>query len=141
MKHDPHLANDLVVQSLVAQNARLTAQIAKLTERIEALEKIRPKVIRPRQRKGLLVSRSLTPQESAKASPILQWAATKFGTTVLEICGARGSARTISARSFAAYELRRVGFSSVVVGLVLGGRHHTTALHLIARHKRRMGIE
>ncbi|TXH49735.1 MAG: hypothetical protein E6Q97_22080, partial [Desulfurellales bacterium] len=68
MKHDPHLANDLVVQSLVSQ-------IAKLTARVEALEAA---VRSPRAR---TVRRVASPADAAKATPILQLEAARHGTT------------------------------------------------------------
>ncbi len=130
MKHYPHLANDLVIQSLILKIERLTA-------RVEALES-QPRKAAVRTR---VVARSAKPAEAAKASPIIERAARLHGCTVAEICGPRGSKRAILARSEAAYECQRAGLSSVATGLVLGGRDHSTALHLIARHKERLGIE
>jgi len=128
VKHEPHLANELVVQSLVAK-------IEKLTARVEALEAA---VRSPRAR---TVRRVASPADAEKAKPILQREAARHGTTVVEICGSRGSFRAINARAAAAFALRESGMTSEVVGLVLGGRDHSTALNLIRRHKRRMGIE
>lgn len=130
MKHDPRLANDLVIQSLVLKIERLTA-------RVEALEaQPRKAIVRTR-----VVARSAPAADAAKAAPILDRAARMHGCTVAEICGPRGAKRAILARAEAAYECHRAGLSSTATGLVLGGRDHSTALHLISRHKERMGIE
>lgn len=127
MKHDPRLANDLVIQSLLLKIERLTA-------RVEALEaQPRKELVRTR-----LVRRCASSADAAKAAPILDRAARLHGCTVAEICGPRGTKRAILARSEAAYECQRAGLSSVAIGLVLGGRDHSTALHLISRHKERM---
>lgn len=128
MKHDPHLANDLVVQSLVAKIEKLTARVAALEAAVRS----------PRAR---TVRRVASPEDAAKATPILQLEAARHGTSVVEICCLGRSSRAINARAAAAFALRESGMTSEVVGLVLGGRDHSSAIKLIARHKRRMGIE
>lgn len=130
MKHDPRLADDLIIKSLEAKLAKMEARLARL----EAMPPRAP--VRTR-----VVARSASPSDAAKAAPILDRAARLHGCTVAEICGPRGSKRAILARSEAAYECQRAGLSSTITGLVLGGRDHSTALYLSGRHKARMGIE
>ena len=130
MKHDPHLANDLVVQSLIAQ-------IAKLTARVDALEaglKVRNRRVR---RRGA----SMTQKQAAILKPILESAARMNGCTVAEICGSRGSKRAILGRSEACFEAQRAGLSIAEIGRGIGDRGKWTVSHLIARHKARMGIK
>lgn len=127
MKHDPHLANDLVLQSLLSK-------IAKLEARVAALE------AGPGERRKRATSEPPSPIDALKAAPILDRAARMNGCTVAEICGTRGSKRAILARSEAAHECLKVGLSSAATGRVLGGRDHSTVLHLAARHKERLGL-
>ncbi len=127
MNHDPHLANDLVIQSLILKIERLTA-------RVEALES------GAKERRKRATTEPPSPLDAIKAAPILDRAARMHGCTVAEICGTRGSKRTILARSEAAHECLKAGLSSTATGRVLGGRDHTTVLHLAARHKERLGL-
>ena len=129
MKHDPLLANDLIIRSL-------EAKIAKLSERVSKLESRRAQ-----RRRQPRTCRAPDPNAAAIAQPILDRAARLHGCTVAEICGSRGGRRVILARAQAAYECWRAGLSSVQTGLVIGGRDHTTILNLHKRHKERLGIE
>jgi len=128
VKHDPHLANDLILRSLEAKIAKLEARVAAL-EAKRKNNRPRAKTARP------------SPSDAIKAAPILDRAARMNGCTVAEICGSRGTKRAILARAEAAFECRRVGLTSTATGLILGGRDHTTVLRLIARHKERLGME
>lgn len=130
MKHDPFLANDLVVQSLVAQ-------IAKLTARVDALEAKCKASNRRARRRG---AASMTEWQTAIMAPILESAARMNGCTVAEICGSRGSKRAILGRAEACYEGQRAGLSYSEIGRVIGDRSVDTVSHLIGRHKTRMGI-
>jgi len=127
MKHDPHLANDLIIRSLTSKVERMSAELAALKRTVGRMAKAK-KAAPP------------TPGEALKAAPILERAARVNGCTVSEICGSRGSKRAILARSEAAYECQQAGMSSVAIGRVLGGRDHSTVLHLIGRHKERLGL-
>lgn len=129
MKHEPILANDLIIRSLEAKIAKLAERVAKLESR------------RPQGRKQPRTSRAPDPKSAIVAQPILNRAAEVHGCTVAEICGSRGGRRVILARAEAAYECGRAGLSSVQTGLVIGGRDHTTILNLHKRHKERLGIE
>ncbi len=129
MKHDPHLANDLIIRSLEAQVARLTA-------RLDAVEAKLARVPRPRR-----TAPGVDRATADKAAPLLQVAAVLHGCTVAEIVGPRGPVRACKARAKAAYDCQRAGLSSTKIGRVLGGRDHSTVLHLIGRHKDRMGIK
>jgi chromosomal replication initiation ATPase DnaA len=128
MKHEPYLANDLIIRSLEAKVEKMAAEITALKRLVGKLAKVR-KATPP------------SPDEALKAAPILDRAARMHGCTVAEICGSRGSKRTILARAEAAHECQRAGISSVATGRVLGGRNHSTVLHLAARHRERLGIE
>lgn len=128
MKHDPHLANDLVIQSLLLK-------IDRLTVRVEALEKGH------KERRRRATSQAPSPAEAAKAQPLLDRAARLHGCTVPEICGSRGTKRAILARAEAAFDCLAAGLSSTATGRVLGGRDHSTVLHLASRHRDRLGIE
>jgi chromosomal replication initiation ATPase DnaA len=129
LKHDPLLANQLIIRSLEAKIAKLTERVAKLESR------------RPRGRRQPRTSRAPDPASARVARPILDRAAYLHGCTVAEICGSRGGRRVILARAEAAYECGQAGLSSVQTGLVIGGRDHTTILNLHRRHKERLGIE
>lgn len=131
MKHDPHLANDLVLQSLLSKIARLEARVQELEDRAEAKEH------RARRR----VKASVTPAQAAIIDPILDRAARMNGCRVAEITGSRGSKRACWARAEAAFDCHKAGLSSTVIGRALGDREHSTILTLIGRHKDRMGIK
>jgi chromosomal replication initiation ATPase DnaA len=128
MKHDPHLANSLIIRSLEAKIDKLEARILRLEGGYVRRRSARPQ-------------RGLTRTEAAFVAPILDRAAKMSGCTVAEICGARGSVRACRARFEAAHEMQRGGLSSVVIGIALGGRDHTSVLHMVKRHKERLGIE
>ena len=128
MKHDPRLANDLVVQSLILKIERLTARVAALEAGAKA-------------RKKRAAAKPPPPMEAIKAAPLIERAARMNGCTVAQICGARGSKRAVLARAEASYECQRAGLSSVSTGRILGGRDHSSVLRLIKRHKERLGIE
>lgn len=118
MRHDPHLANDLIIRSL-------QAKLAKLEARVRALEGQAR-----RRRQARASSKPPTPEEAEKAAPILDRAARMYGCTVEQICGARGPRRLILPRAQAAHDCLVAGLSSVATGRVLGGRDHTTILNL-----------
>jgi chromosomal replication initiation ATPase DnaA len=113
----------------------MAAKIDKLEARILRLEGgyVRRRSAKPQ--------RGLTRAEADIVAPILDRAAKLSGCTVAEICGARGSVRACRARFEAAHDLQRSGMSSVVIGIALGGRDHTSVLHMVKRHKERLGIE
>ena len=136
MKHEPFLANDLIYRSMLAKIEKREARVATLEANSTALKakKTRRKPQSPR-RSGT------TPEVAAIVAPIVDSAARLNGTTVAEIYGDRGSKRACLARAEAAYNCQRAGLSSPVIGRALGNRDHSTVLHLIGRHKDRMGIK
>lgn len=130
MKHDPYLANDLVMQSLISKIAKLTARVEALEAKGKSSNRI------TRRRRGV----SITQKQTAIMAPILESAAKMNGCTVAEICGSRGSRRAILGRAEACYEGQRAGLSHGEIGRVIGARCADTVSHLIGRHKTRMGI-
>lgn len=128
MNHTSHLANDLIIRSLLSK-------IEKLSDRVAKLEKQRQPSSRPSRHFSAM---PVPPDQAAAASKILDRAARINGTTIMQICGSRGNRRVCLARAEAAYECQRAGLSSPVIGRVLGNRDHSTILHLIGRHKVRL---
>jgi chromosomal replication initiation ATPase DnaA len=136
MKHDPMLANDLIIRSLLAKIEKLEARTGKLEAEVTTLRRSKTR------RKPQSARRSgTTPKVAAIVAPIVEQAAKLNGTTVAEIYGDRGSRRACLARAEACYECRRAGLSSPVIGRAIGNRDHSNVLRLIGRHKDRMGIK
>lgn len=133
MKHDPHLANDLIIKSLIAKIEKLDAKVAGLEAEFTALRRSKK---RPKPRRSIWI----TPGQVQTATPILEAAARINGTTVAEICGSRGDKRAILGRAEAAHDCHAAGLSPVSIGRILGNRNESSIRHLIARHKDRMGI-
>jgi chromosomal replication initiation ATPase DnaA len=73
------------------------------------------------------------------AELVISRTAAAHGLTVgiLKLAG-RGPARESRARADAMWELRELGLSYPAIGRLLGGRHHTTVMHLVALTARRM---
>lgn len=135
MKHDPHLANDLVIKSLVAK-------IDKLTARVEALEAERPK------RRPHLKARKAQPSREDKDAAafaamrrICLPIADAHHLDLSELRGREMAAPRITARSKAMRECRAAGISASAVGRYFDGRDHTTVLHLVRRLEERLGTE
>lgn len=70
---------------------------------------------------------------SCAAKPI----AAKYGISVSELSGPRGSPIAAAARQELMWVLHRRGLSSVRIGQLIG-RDHTTVLHGVRRHEERM---
>lgn len=65
---------------------------------------------------------------------ILRVACTLFGCTKAELCGERRSRLLVAARLYASVRMsRELGVSTTGIGKVLGGRDHTTILHLLKK--------
>lgn len=87
---------------------------------------------------GLATSEPITTPRAHLLTVISEIAASR-GVTYPEIVGDRGLKHISQARQEVMSELRDMGLTLVRIGLLLGGRDHTTVGHGIAAHHRRLG--
>ncbi len=133
MKHDPRLANDLVLQSLLLKITKLEARVATLEAiKTTPLKKaVRHK--RPTEPRALAAYNAMLPRIKAVAEA--------HRLDLVHLLGPDRRRFIVDARAEAAFVCHCKGFSSTDIGLALGGRDHTTALALIRRHERLGGAK
>ena len=70
---------------------------------------------------------------------ILREVSTKYGVTVVDLCSKRRPPYLVTARHEACYRLySETTWSYPRIGAFLGGRDHTTIMHGVREHKKRM---
>ncbi len=73
------------------------------------------------------------------ARQILREVCVKYGVTTVDLCSKRRPLLLITARHEACYRLRtETTWSYPRIGAFLGGRDHTTVIHAVRKHKKRM---
>lgn len=134
MKHDPHLANDLIIKSLVAKIDKLTARVEALEQRERDREAIRKVTSR------VAVEVPQTLKAEISMAEICATVAHVHGLPKARMKAKFGPRYETDARSEFCSIAHDQGFSYPMIGKFLGGRDHTSVMHLVLRHKRKAGL-
>lgn len=128
MKHDLHLANDLVIRSLMAKLAKLEERIARL----ERKRSPRPVVVKAQRDRG-----EVDAEPFARMGKICAPIAKAYGVSLADIRGRGRDTCIQAARKVAVQSCVGAGLSTPVVGRFFDWRDHATILHLCGRREKR----
>ena len=136
VKHDPHLANDLIIRSLEAKVARLMARCAEQDAAISALARsFEAAMSAPAHWRG---AGAVSIDECSTMAGIASAIALTHGVEIGDLTGPKRAAFISRARQAAFAAMLDAGYSSNQVGRFFA-RDHSTVLEGAARHKERLG--
>jgi hypothetical protein len=76
---------------------------------------------------------TLRDHDGSRPATVLGQTAADHGVTVVDLLGRSRGRALVAARTDAAHRLRSLGWSTTDISHLLGGRHHTTILHALAK--------
>lgn len=136
MKHDPHLANHLVVQSLVLKIERLTARLNEQDAAIATLVRcFEAAMSAPSHWRG---PGAISVDECATMAGIASAVSLTHGVEIGDLTGPKRAAFISRARQAAFAAMLDAGYSSNQIGRFFS-RDHSTVLEGAARHRERLG--
>lgn len=108
-------------------------------EENEQIKNLREENRKLRSKVRMLKARLRGPVWLGSARQIIEKAAKAHGLDPSDIVGASRMRSVVFARSEAAWEARRAGFSYPELGIIFGGRDHTTMMNLVRKAEKRRG--
>ncbi|MDZ7905201.1 MAG: helix-turn-helix domain-containing protein [Cypionkella sp.] len=113
------------------QITALTRLVSALTNRVDRLEAVNDKR-KAQDRKDAIADRNAfrNPEVEARARSIIEAVAVGHGISVLALTGRSQSKPLAYYRGKAIHQAKKAGMSTPEIGRIMGGRHHTTIMHL-----------